>query len=257
MLLVSFSLRKDTVCFIQWLPGAGESGWRYVLQGGCGSAFPATSHLSLFHWGRRPDESRSIETESSHRGRKRDGGWGGPPSGGLKKQERIQAFEVLSQQRGRGVSGGGGDSKVKVLCSHLVPVAVLRNHVHQQDVFGTGDESRQADLAVREHPPGKQANVSARTRRRPPTPPPLGPPLAAALPARFGDDHLGSDVVEGLPELRLLQGQPDVALQICVRGHGGGSGAAEARLQVCRGRKALEIASPRGRKEKREKKAHL
>lgn len=48
-LLVSLSLRKDTACFIQWLPGAGESGWRYVLYGGWGSAFPATSHLSLFH----------------------------------------------------------------------------------------------------------------------------------------------------------------------------------------------------------------
>lgn len=49
VLLVSFSLRKETDCFIQWLPGAGESGWRYVLQGGWGSAFPATSHFSLFH----------------------------------------------------------------------------------------------------------------------------------------------------------------------------------------------------------------
>lgn len=70
------------------------------------------------------------------------------------------------------------------------------------------------------------------------------PPLSSVLPARFGDDHLGSDVVEGLPELRLLQGQPDVALQIRVRGHGGGSGAAEARLQVCRPRKALKIVFP-------------
>lgn len=122
MLLVSFSLRKDTVCFIQWLPGAGESGWRYVLQGGWGSAFPATSHLSLFHCGRRRDESRSIETESSRSRREgtgeagdRDGGGGRSPSGGLKKQERTQAFEVLSQQRGRGGAAGGvGDSKVKV-----------------------------------------------------------------------------------------------------------------------------------------------
>lgn len=28
VLLVSLSLRKETDCFIQWLPGAGESGWR-------------------------------------------------------------------------------------------------------------------------------------------------------------------------------------------------------------------------------------
>lgn len=49
VLLVSFSLRKCTACFIQWLPRAGESGWMYVTQGGCGSDFPATPHWSLYH----------------------------------------------------------------------------------------------------------------------------------------------------------------------------------------------------------------
>lgn len=54
------------------------------------------------------------------------------------------------------------------------------------------------------------------------------------LPARLGDDHLCSDVAEPLPELRLLQGHPDGALQVGVRtsGHGGGRGASEARLHV-------------------------
>lgn len=64
----------------------------------------------------------------------------------------------------------------------------------------------------------------------------------ALLPARFGDDHLGSDVVEGLPELRLLQAQPDVALQVGVWCHGGRSGAAEARLQVCRQRSSFRAS---------------
>lgn len=50
VLLVSFSLRKDNDCFIQWLPGAGESGCMYVRHGGWGSAFPATSHCSFFHY---------------------------------------------------------------------------------------------------------------------------------------------------------------------------------------------------------------
>lgn len=34
VLLVSLSFKKETDCFIQWLPLAGESGWTYVLQGG-------------------------------------------------------------------------------------------------------------------------------------------------------------------------------------------------------------------------------
>lgn len=50
VLLVSFILRKDRGCFIQCLPGAGESGWVYVRHGGWGSAVPATSHCSFFHY---------------------------------------------------------------------------------------------------------------------------------------------------------------------------------------------------------------
>lgn len=33
-------------------------------------------------------------------------------------------------------------------------------------------------------------------------------------PARFGDDHLCPQVMEGPPEVRVLQGHPDVALVI-------------------------------------------
>lgn len=50
VLFVSFILRKENDCFIQWLPGAGESGCMYSRHGGWGSAFPATSHCSFFHY---------------------------------------------------------------------------------------------------------------------------------------------------------------------------------------------------------------
>lgn len=50
VLLVSFTLRKDNDCFIQWLPVAGESGCIYVRHGGWGSAGPAISHCSFFHY---------------------------------------------------------------------------------------------------------------------------------------------------------------------------------------------------------------
>lgn len=58
VLLVSLSLGKDSGCFIQCLPGAGESGCVYVRHGGWGSAAPAISQCSFFHyreivkWGR-------------------------------------------------------------------------------------------------------------------------------------------------------------------------------------------------------------
>lgn len=54
------------------------------------------------------------------------------------------------------------------------------------------------------------------------------------LPARFGDDHLCSYFMEGLPEIGVLQGHPDAALQVGVGtgSHGGRRGAAEVGLQV-------------------------
>ena len=86
------------------------------------------------------------------------GAGGADPAGDSKtKQEGMEAFEVARQRRGWGRGRG----------SHLVPVAVLRNHVHQQDVLGAGDEPGQADLAVGEHPPGRPAHLSGRARRSP------------------------------------------------------------------------------------------
>lgn len=142
-----------------------------------------------------------------------------------------------------------GDSESPPGGSHLVPVAVLRDHVHQQDVLGARDESGEADLTVREHPPGTHQKKPQRHGNAVPSPRTVPP----VLPARFGDDHLRPDVVEGLPELRLLQGQPDVALQVRVRRHGGRSGGGgEARLQVWTGRKSFRIEfSQRRRRRKR------
>ena len=37
------------------------------------------------------------------------------------------------------------------------------------------------------------------------------------LPAMFGNDHLSSHTVEGLPEVRVLQVHPDVAWLVAVR----------------------------------------
>ncbi len=58
--------------------------------------------------------------------------------------------------------------------------------------------------------------------------------FSAVLPARFSDDHLCSYFMEGLPEFRVLQSHPDVALEIGVgaSSHGGGRRAAEVGLQV-------------------------
>lgn len=56
----------------------------------------------------------------------------------------------------------------------------------------------------------------------------------AILPAGFSNDHLRSNFMKGLPEFRVLQSQPDVALEIGISAssHGGGRGAAEVGLQV-------------------------
>lgn len=88
--------------------------------------------------------------------------------------------------------------------SHLVPEAVLWDHVHQHNVLGAGNQAGEVDLTVREHPA-----------------------------ARFGDDHLCSELMEGLPELRVLQSHPDAALHVGVRGghHGGRRRAVEGGLQ--------------------------
>lgn len=80
---------------------------------------------------------------------------------GIKKNRKgWKPLKCLVSSGDGGVWGRRG-----VKGPHLVPVAVLRDHVHQQDVLGTGDQSRQADLTVREHPPGKHAQVSTRTHR--------------------------------------------------------------------------------------------
>ncbi len=56
--------------------------------------------------------------------------------------------------------------------------------------------------------------------------------FSVILPARFGNDHLCSYVVEGLPQFRVLQSHPDVALEISIRpsSHGGRRRAAEVGL---------------------------
>lgn len=46
-LFVNLSLSNDTICFIQLLPGAGESGWTWIRGGEIGSALPATTQLEL------------------------------------------------------------------------------------------------------------------------------------------------------------------------------------------------------------------
>lgn len=58
--------------------------------------------------------------------------------------------------------------------------------------------------------------------------------FSVILPARFGDDHLCSYFMEGLPEFRVLQSHPDVALEICIwsSSHGGGRRSAEVWFQV-------------------------
>lgn len=48
-LLVSFSLSKDTICFIQLAPAAGESGCTWILGGDMASALPATTQQELQH----------------------------------------------------------------------------------------------------------------------------------------------------------------------------------------------------------------
>ena len=60
-------------------------------------------------------------------------------------------------------------------------------------------------------------------------------------PAGLGDDHLGPVLVEGLPEIRILQGHPDAALLEVSLGpgrHGDRGGPAEGGLHVLRERES-------------------
>lgn len=59
--------------------------------------------------------------------------------------------------------------------------------------------------------------------------------ITTIVPAMFGDDHLSPQVVEGLPEVSLLQDHPDVALVVGVSCRGGRSHHVGPRLWRERG----------------------
>lgn len=46
-LFVNLTLSNETICFVQWEPLAGESGWTCILGGVEGSPLPAMTQLEL------------------------------------------------------------------------------------------------------------------------------------------------------------------------------------------------------------------